>query len=163
MTFCAVIVAFVNILSALLPHKKVSMLTILFLSLITIGSWINCRWTYLYLDSRGFLKKIDTHLPVECVSIYSNNWEILPMFIETRKYKNISFFSSKDENVVEEAGKAICRILKNNDKIILSLVGIPANRHQNYIIVFLNKSERLNSFQKLGTHQFHTSYILYKK
>lgn len=161
-TFCAVVLAFIKLLRLLLSPKNVKMVAVLVLSLITIGSWINCKWTYLYLGSREFLKKIDAQIPVECVSIYSNNWEILPLFVEAKEYQSIRFIKTKNEIMIEDASKTINDNSKNN-KIVLSLAGIPENKHQNYINVFLNKSGRLSAFKKLGTHQFSTSYILYAK
>lgn len=161
-TFCAVIFTFVNLLRSLrLPKNVGAIVAIFVLTIITIGSWINCKWEYLYLNSRDLLKELDAYSPVECVSVYANNWEILPLFIESKKYKSIQFISANNGDMVKETGKALGDISINSNRIILSLSGIPANMHHNYINAFLSKSKRLNSFKRLGSHQFHTSYILY--
>lgn len=164
-TFWSIVLLLINLLSLTFISNKANILTIVVLSIITIGSWTNCKWTYLFLDSKEFLQKVDAYAPIDCISIYSYDWELLPMFNEAKKYKSIRFIRATNEKMLEKVVKETednCKNIDTGSKIILSLVGIPSSEHNKYINMFLRNKNSYNSFQKIGSYSYGTSYILYE-
>ncbi len=155
LSFWMALLLLVNLLHLLLPVKRANFTAVLLLCVITAGSWMNAKWPFLYLNSKTFLEKAAGYKNTDCVCLYNEKRFLIGLqFLEVKNYKSIRLMHYKDKRRID---KAIKDVKKNKpDRIIVSLIDIPASEHKKNIQYFKD----FKSSQKLGSYWGTTSYVL---
>lgn len=140
-----------NLLKASL--KNTALAVAILLAVVTVGSWQNVSWEYLYKSQEVMMKEAADYQDVDCVCIYNGAWQIWPMLVEAVNYKSITFISKDNEELLAKLEQ------NSSDRIILSLVGI--GDKESYLNNILNHSAKMTQSKSIGNHVYYQSFYLY--
>lgn len=75
-------------------ERNTKIVLILILSIMLIGSWKNCKWPYLYLETKQTVDAIKEYSALDCLCICKkgDEWKTYGNFVELCKLNSITFF-----------------------------------------------------------------------
>lgn len=63
---------------------------------MSVNSWKNMDWIYLFKESEGFIENASNYSDVDCLYIYDAEWRLNPSYYEVSNYHSVTFLK-KDE------------------------------------------------------------------
>ena len=149
--FCLII----RIVEPHLTKSGVIIFVCIILGIVTVGSWSNIQWSYLYTNSQTFLEKTANYNDVECICVYQGSWQIPSQFLEAQQYQSITFVSKENQEMIDDLEANY-----KDSKLVLMVVGDADD--DKYISEFLEKSEVMNKSKYIGGFAYGKSYYLYE-
>jgi len=153
--FVGLLCLVIRIAKALFVDCGVKIFACILLGIITVGSWKNIGWPYLYTNTKTLLEEAANYNDVACICIYDVNWKLHPAFLEARQYASITFVSIDNSELLE--------CLKNTNEyteLVLMIVG-DCDKKQ-LVSEFKESSEVMKKSKTIGGYSYGTSYYLYK-
>ena len=122
-------------------------------AIMIASNWKTCSWKFLYLDSAKLLNKMDNYNNVDGLYIGDTEWKMHRNFFEVSKLRSVTFFGNNIEILAEmddlnNQSDYVLFVMENNDveKIVNQIFQI---------------CPQINSYEKLGSYGYTTSYYLY--
>lgn len=72
-------------------------------AVMSVNSWHNIGWVYLFLPSEQLLEQAAAYGDVDCIYIYEKPWETNPAYYEASRYHSITFFTPDDLEMLESS------------------------------------------------------------
>lgn len=121
------------------------------LAVMTVNSWKNAEWEYLYKSTGALLNTASAYEGVDCICVYEKIWEILPAYYEACNYHSITFFTADDLDMLASMD------LSERYQMILMTSGDDENLTKRV----LDMCPDLNSSEYLGGYSYMNTYFLY--
>ena len=127
--------------------------TCLCLILMTVNSWKNCNWEYLYKNTKSLLEDVKNYSESNCLYIYDAQWKVMSSYCEVSQYNSLTFYRA--DNIA-----AIADMEYKLDKELV--VYISDTCDSGAVLEFImEQCPMLNGYQKIGSYGYATSYYLY--
>ena len=152
LSYLAIVVLIYVMLKEVLNSNEelINTLISIMLVIIIVGSWNNCIWEDLHLKNVTMQSELEKYKGEDCICIYKQNWQIMPMFVESKYYNSIKFVNVNNYNLLQEIKKEI-----KNNRYVLVLMGVD------------NKDEIINNFvddkenlKMIGEYSYGSSYYI---
>ncbi len=124
------------------------------LAVMTVNSWKNAEWEYLYKSTGALLNTAAAYEEVDCICVYEKIWEILPAYYEASRYHSITFFTADDLDMLASMD------LSERYQMILMTSGDDENLIKRVLDICpdLNSSEYLGGFSYTNTYFLHAAH-----
>lgn len=121
------------------------------MAVMTVNSWKNAEWEYLYKSTGALLNTTSAYEGVDCICVYEKIWEILPAYYEATRYHSITFFMADDLDMLASMD------LSARYQLILMTTGDDENLKERVLDICPD----LNSSEYLGGYSYTNTYFLY--
>lgn len=125
---------------------------VIMVAVMSVNSWRDIDWTYLFLPSAQLLEQALAYGDVDCVYVYNKPWETNPAYYEASEYHSITFFTADDLEMLEEADIAsryqLIVMVTDDDENVLGKI--------QEICPALTMCEHLGGYGYTNTYYLHT-------
>lgn len=119
--------------------------------IMSVNSWKNVNWTYLYKESEILLETASNYSDVDCLYIYEKPWEMNPSYFEVSQYHSVTFIKRNELDLLSshEVSKKYHLIVATtgDDEEVLEQI--------------MDLSPALNDYDSLGGYGYTNTYYLH--
>lgn len=119
--------------------------------IMSVNSWKDMNWTYLYKESETLLETASNYADVDCLYVYEKPWEINPSYYEVSQYHSVTFLKRNELDLL--VGHEI------SDKY--HLIVMTTGDDDEVLKQVMDVSPYLNAYDYVGGYGYTNTYYMH--